>query len=97
RLLWRRGCPNSTGSSACSTGYGELGQTWSLPQPVKLAYTTTPVLLMGAGYDNIANDAMPQGTATMGRGIMAIDGLTGDVIWQAGPAPAGSSYSSTVA
>ena len=40
---------------------------------------------------------MPQGTATMGRGIMAIDGLNGDVIWQAGPAPAGSSYSSTVA
>jgi type IV pilus assembly protein PilY1 len=52
---------------------------------------------MGAGYDNSANDAMPQATATMGRGIMAIDGLTGDVIWQAGPDPQGSSFTSTVA
>jgi type IV pilus assembly protein PilY1 len=39
---------------------------------------------------------MPQGTAAMGRGIMAIDGLTGNVIWQAGPAPAGSTFSRTV-
>ena len=97
RLLWRAGCPNPTGNSGCSPGYDELGQTWSLPQPVKLRYDTTkPVLLMGAGYDNVANDAMPQGAAAMGRGIMAIDGTDGKVIWQAGPAPTGSTYSSTV-
>jgi type IV pilus assembly protein PilY1 len=32
----------------------------------------------------------------MGRGIMAIDGSTGDVIWQAGPNPAGSTFVHTV-
>jgi type IV pilus assembly protein PilY1 len=32
----------------------------------------------------------------MGRGIMAIDGLTGTVIWQAGPAPNGALYTQTV-
>ena len=96
RLMWRHGCASATGSASCDPGYGELGQTWSLPQAVQLHHTANPVLWMGAGYDNIADDSLPQGTATMGRGILAIDGLTGDVIWQAGPAPAGSSFSRTV-
>ena len=96
RLLWKAGCSSASGPVGCSAGYGELGQTWSLPQPARLRYTNNPVLLMGAGYDPGAEDAMPQGTASMGRGIMAIDGLTGTVIWQAGPAASGSLYSRTV-
>jgi type IV pilus assembly protein PilY1 len=96
QLMWRHGCTSASGSASCDLGYGELGQTWSLPQPVKLHHTPNPVLWMGAGYDNIANDATPQSTATMGRGILAIDGLNGNVIWQAGPVPAGSSFSRTV-
>jgi type IV pilus assembly protein PilY1 len=97
RILWRRGCPNATNDTGCDSGYQELGQTWSLPQPVKLRHTSDPVLLMGAGYDDIANDALPAGAASRGRGIMAINGRTGDVIWHAGADPAGASYVRTVA
>jgi type IV pilus assembly protein PilY1 len=32
----------------------------------------------------------------MGRGVMAIDGLTGDVIWHAGAAPSGATFMRTV-
>jgi type IV pilus assembly protein PilY1 len=96
RVMWKRGCPNPTGSTGCDTGYGELGQTWSLPQAVKVRYTDRPVILMGAGYDAAANDTLPQTTATTGRGVMAIDGTTGDVIWHAGAAPAGAAFPRTV-
>jgi type IV pilus assembly protein PilY1 len=96
RVMWKRGCPNATDSTGCDTGYGELGQTWSLPQAVKVRYTNNPVLLMGAGYDALANDALPQTAATMGRGIMAIDGVTGNVIWHAGAAPTGATFTRTV-
>jgi type IV pilus assembly protein PilY1 len=96
RVMWKRGCPNATNNTGCSSGYAELGQTWSMPQAVKVKASNDPMLLMGAGYDAAANDAMPQGTAGMGRGIMAIDGLTGIVRWQAGPAPSGASINHTV-
>jgi type IV pilus assembly protein PilY1 len=92
RLLWRRGCRTPTGSTECDSGYAELGQTWSMPQPVTVRHTADPVIFMGAGYDNVANDALPQGTASMGRGILAINGKTGEVIWQAGVSPSGGSH-----
>jgi type IV pilus assembly protein PilY1 len=87
QAVWRRGCPirQEAPDAVRATG---LGQTWSLPQPVQLRHTANGAV-MGAGYASAAEDAMPQGTATMGRGIMAIDGLTGNVIWQAGPLPPG--------
>jgi len=96
RVLWRRGCPNATDNTGCDTGYQELGQTWSLPHPAKIRSTSDPVLLMGAGYDKEANDALPAGSASRGRGILAIDGLTGNVMWHAGANPAGASYLRTV-
>lgn len=96
RVMWKRGCTAATGSASCDTGYGELGQTWSLPQAVKVRYSTEPVILMGAGYDPVANDALPQGTATMGRGVMAIEATTGNVIWHAGASPAGAAFPRTV-
>ncbi|GBG13880.1 type IV pilus assembly protein PilY1 [Novimethylophilus kurashikiensis] len=44
-----------------------------------------PALVFGAGYDSTANDAQPQATATMGRGIYILDGRDGSIIWMAGP------------
>ncbi len=90
RLLWRR--DNN------STGYGELGQTWSEPRfaRINLNGTSKNVVIFGAGYDPDANDVHPAGTATMGRGIFIVDAATGSVIWQAGPSPTGATYNHTV-
>jgi type IV pilus assembly protein PilY1 len=96
RVMWKRGCPNPSGSAGCDPGYGELGQTWSLPQAVKVRDIPGPVIFMGAGYDPAANDALPATAAGMGRGIMAIDGITGNVIWHAGASPGGASFTLTV-
>ncbi len=91
KLLWKK--------DNTSTGYGELGQTWSLPHVanINLNGSSTPVLIMGAGYDAAAEDAEPATVDTMGRGIMVINALNGQVIWQAGPSPAGATYNKTVA
>lgn len=51
-LKWRIGC-NSDGSS-CSTGFDQLGQTWSSVKPFKAAgygSGASPLLIMGGGYD----------------------------------------------
>lgn len=76
--------------SNASTGYGELGQTWSTPKPTKIHATSNPVLIMGAGYDAAQEDVMPQGTPTMGRGVMVVDATNGTVLWQVGRAPSGA-------
>jgi type IV pilus assembly protein PilY1 len=65
-------------------GFAELGQTWGEAKVTKLKGYTNPVLVLTAGYDASANDALPQATATMGRGVFMIDAITGAPIWHAG-------------
>ncbi len=74
-----------------STGYGELGQTWSQPKVAMVKGRSDPVLIFGAGYDpNQDND--PVSTAdTMGRGIFVADAKTGALLWQATAGGSGTS------
>lgn len=78
KLLWKK--------TSSSTGYSELGYTWSEPKVGKIQGYTNPVLIFGAGYDPTAEDASTQGTATMGRGLFIVDAFTGDVVKTFGPA-----------
>jgi type IV pilus assembly protein PilY1 len=82
RLLWQR--------DATSAGYGALGQTWSTPKAAKVRGNANPVLIMGGGYDAVHEDSLPATADSVGRGILVIDAITGDVIWQAGPSPSGA-------
>jgi type IV pilus assembly protein PilY1 len=81
KFLWKR--DNN------SPGYGELGQSWSEPKARRVRASAGPVLIFGAGYDPAAEDLdpVPSGvTNAMGRGIFVVDAITGNVLWQAGPA-----------
>ena len=89
KFLWKR--------SAADPGFAEMGETWSDIKVAKLRYQANPVLIFGLGNDAAANDPMVRGTATMGRGVMVLDALTGTPIWQAGPAASGATYNQTVA
>jgi type IV pilus assembly protein PilY1 len=84
KFMWRR--------DNLSAGYAQLGQTWSEPKVRKIRASSNPVLIFGGGYDPAVEDQdpVPAGTVdTMGRGIFVVDGITGNVLWQAGPvAPA---------
>ena len=88
KFLWKK--------TNTSTGYAELGMTWSEPKAGNIRYQSGPVLVFGLGYDATANDVTTPGTATMGRGIMVADAVTGTPIWQAGPNPTGAAYNKTV-
>ncbi|WP_170854298.1 pilus assembly protein [Azotobacter beijerinckii] len=63
----------------------ELGQTWSQPKVALLRGRANPVLIMGAGYAP-EQDADPVPTTShdsMGRGVLILDAVTGDVVWAA--------------
>ena len=74
-IKWRK--------SSADNGYSELGQTWSKPVVTKLKVGTQDkiVLMMGLGYDPDVDDG-PSVTRTQGRGVIVIDALTGEDIWQ---------------
>ncbi|MBA2963470.1 hypothetical protein HZF09_15165 [Ramlibacter sp. CGMCC 1.13660] len=70
--------------SNTSTGFEELGQTWSRPRLTVLQNWANPVLVFGGGYDP-AQDTEPPGTSTMGRAVYIVDAVSGDLVWSATP------------
>jgi type IV pilus assembly protein PilY1 len=89
RLLWKK--------SASDPGFSELGMTWSEPKIARVRAHANPVLIMGAGYDSNQDNDPTTVPDSRGRGIMVLDALTGNLLWQAGPAPAGATYNLLVA
>lgn len=87
-----------------STGYGELGQTWSEPNVSTLQYTdstgsevTRDVVVFGGGYDPAAEDPDNTAPVSQGRAIYVVDAEDGTLLWQAGPNPSGADNNHTVA
>ena len=83
-LLWR--------IDAGTAGFGELGQTWSVPVVTRIpGYRDgdgipKPVLVFGAGYDT-NKDLQGVVTAdTMGRGLFIVDAVSGALVWSMTPA-----------
>jgi type IV pilus assembly protein PilY1 len=70
RLMWRVN-PWFDGD------YADLGQTWSMPRVAMIKGSSDPVLIMGGGYDNWAEDTAPGGATTMGRGVYVLNLRTG--------------------
>jgi type IV pilus assembly protein PilY1 len=59
-LMWKRGCPNQTNNTGCSSGFDDIGQTWSAPRVIKTNYGgSKPMLIMGGGYD-VCEDIDPR-------------------------------------
>ena len=75
-----------------TSGFGELGQTWSEPVVARIpgyvdgSGVKKPVLVFGAGYDT-GKDASGVGTADQeGRGLYIVDAQTGALVWSVTPA-----------
>lgn len=72
--------------NAQSTGFGELGLTWSVPEVAFVPGVTDPVLIFTGGYDT---NKSAQGLGTndsMGRGIYIVNAATGALVFSATPA-----------
>ncbi|MBZ2209389.1 pilus assembly protein [Massilia soli] len=81
---WRAGCPNLTNDTGCTEGMSGIGQTWSTPNAafIKGYSTTTPVLVVGGGYDKCedADTASPTCTSSKGGFVYVLNADTGAVI-----------------
>jgi type IV pilus assembly protein PilY1 len=89
-LLWRVGCPSLTSDTGCTTGFTDIGQTWSAPVGgFAKGYpggTATPkqVVAFGGGFDDCLNAdtaAYPSGCSTAnGKGVYILDAATGALL-----------------
>ena len=70
RLMWRKS----------SSDLAVLGQTWSEPRVARVKGHSKPVLVMGAGYDAAAEDALPPAATTMGNAVLVLDSTDGSVL-----------------
>lgn len=86
-LKWKIGCPNNfptTGTvddSGCTSGFSELGQTWSSPKIIAAAgygSGASPLLIMGGGYDT-CQDTNSCSTSNKGNKIYVLDANDGTV------------------
>jgi len=81
KFLWKKGCyTNASGTTSCDSGFSSMGQTWSTPKVAKVKGNANPVLIFGGGYDNVAEDAEPAGSTTMGNSVYVLDALLGTVV-----------------
>lgn len=69
-----------------TTGFSELGQTWSVPNRARIPGYADPVLIFGAGYDINKDDTGLASADSMGRGIFIVDADTGALVWSVTPA-----------
>jgi type IV pilus assembly protein PilY1 len=70
KMLWRKS--NST--------LPVLGQTWSDARVARIRGSLNPVVIMGAGYDAAAEDAVPPGATTMGNAVVVLDAFDGTLL-----------------
>ena len=90
RLLWKVGCPSLTSDADCSSGFDDIGQTWSSARPFKsegyvISATTIkkPMLIMGGGYDSCEDaDPVSADCKASGKGhrIYVLDAAEGTLL-----------------
>ncbi len=86
-LKWKRGCPNDTDDTNCSTGFEGIGQTWSIPNVTFITSFNSgndPVLIFGGGYDSCEDNDVSapscSGGGVKGKKVYIVNADTGALI-----------------
>lgn len=83
-LKWRVGCPNLSDDVGCTSNMEGIGQTWSAPRVafIKGFSTTTPVVVIGGGYDPCedTDSATPSCSSPKGGVIYVLNADTGALL-----------------
>lgn len=84
RFLWQ--------INKSTTGYSELGQSWSPPRVAKINVngTVKDVIVFGGGYNQDQDDVDSYVADDEGRAVYIADATTGERIWWAGPTGSGA-------
>lgn len=69
-----------------TSGFEELGETWSQMLPATIQYGTTrqKVLIFSGGYDNSQDDKTTRSPDSIGRALYIVNPDTGALIWSGG-------------
>ncbi|MEX2475648.1 PilC/PilY family type IV pilus protein [Marinobacter sp.] len=88
-LMW-----SITGGDGGTTGFEEMGQTWSTPvkTTVSIKNKVYEVLIFGGGYDPDQDSATTHTADDEGRALYIVDAVTGERIWWAGPSGSGADF-----
>ena len=84
-LLWKVGCPNLDNDTGCTSGFSDIGQTWSTPVTgVAAGWDSgeSPVVIFGGGWDTCLDDdtaAFPS-SCSKGAALYVVDMATGNLI-----------------
>jgi type IV pilus assembly protein PilY1 len=85
-MKWKLGCPNLDNDTDCSSGFSEIGQTWSAPKAILTNGHTSggfaaPMLIFGGGNDP-CEDSDPHSctTSAKGRQVYVLDANDGSVL-----------------
>ena len=80
-----------------TSGFEELGQTWSRPvkTKVKINNTVKDVLIFSGGYDEDQDDVSTRTVDDIGRAIYIVDAKTGARLWAGGISGTSSSFNKT--
>ncbi|WP_084404904.1 pilus assembly protein [Aliagarivorans taiwanensis] len=73
KLLWK--------IDSSSTGFSELGQTWSMPVTGYVPGYADPVVIFAAGYDINQDATTPNAADSRGRGVFIVNAYTGALVW----------------
>ncbi|MGL4564374.1 MAG: PilC/PilY family type IV pilus protein, partial [Halioglobus sp.] len=88
-LLWRVGCPSLANDTGCTSGFSDVGQSWSMPVGgyVKAEdEDDDPVLVaaFGGGFDDCLNEdvaAYPSAcSGAKGKGVYIVDASNGSLL-----------------
>ena len=85
-FMWKAGCPNLTDDTGCTSGYSNIGQTWSTPVAGFVdGYDSgnTPVLFVGGGWDDcLDTDSASFGCSSTDKGdaVYVIDATDGTLL-----------------
>lgn len=93
KFMWK--VDNST------SGFNELGETWSAPAFTRMRASTDPVVVFGAGYDPVANDQISVTITRSGTTATATTPVdhgftTGDSVRVSGATPDGYNGAKTI-
>jgi Tfp pilus tip-associated adhesin PilY1 len=93
-LKWRKGCtdPTMTDTASCSTGFTQMGQSWSIPAVATVKGFTNgagveggkdvPLVIMGGGYDTCEDndDISTTCSSPKGNRVFVLNADTGAVV-----------------
>ncbi len=99
RMLWRKGCPQLSSDTGCTTGFDNIGQTWSIPAVAKIkdynldaSSNPKPVIIVGGGWDTCDDndDAATICTSPKGSNVYILDAETGNLLKKFGTGGTGT-------